>query len=47
MAVTGQNRTLDGDLGIANHLSMDHEMRLNPNQGQILSPRTDSIRQTE
>lgn len=47
IAESGQNWTIDGNLGIVNNLSMDHEMRLNSNQGQILPPRTAPIRQTE
>ena len=44
-ALAGQNWTLDGNPGIVSNLAMDHEMRLNSNHGQILSPRTDPIRQ--
>ena len=43
----GKNWTLDGNPGIVNNQAMDQEMRLNSNHGQILSLRTDPIRQTE
>ncbi|CAG9262112.1 hypothetical protein BDI4_70073 [Burkholderia diffusa] len=46
-AAFGQNWTLDGNPGIVNNQAIDHEMRLNSNHGQILSPRTDPIHQTE